>query len=101
MDAKVANIASMILATLGVILILAMAFGVSDVGGNTLIFAGVVCFILAGAIRRIAGLEDDPDGGVPLEAAQNTSEPESGDGVSDPAAVADGVSPSPESLKDD
>ncbi|HCP46290.1 MAG TPA: hypothetical protein DIU15_09625 [Deltaproteobacteria bacterium] len=79
MDPKTVNIVSIFLSTFGVLLILAMAFGLTHVGGNTLLFAGVVCFILAGTLRRIAGLEDDPEEAA---AAETTPRPQ-GSPVSD------------------
>jgi hypothetical protein len=45
-----ANIVAIGLTTLGIIFFIAMAFQILP--GKYAIFAGVVCFILAGAIRR-------------------------------------------------
>lgn len=45
-----AGLAVIILTTLGTIFFLTMAFGLMP--WNYAIFAGVVCFILAGAVRR-------------------------------------------------
>ena len=47
-----ANIISVILGTLGVLFMMAMAFSIMPT--NLAIFAGVACFILAGAVKRIA-----------------------------------------------
>ena len=51
-----ANLISVILGTLGVLFMMAMAFSVMPT--NLAIFAGVACFIVAGAVKRIAAQRD-------------------------------------------
>ena len=47
-----ANLVVVVLGTLGVLFMMAMAFGILPT--NLAIFAGVACFIIAGAVKRIA-----------------------------------------------
>ena len=47
-----ANVIAIALGTLGVLFFIAMGLGVLP--GKYSIFAGVACFIIAGAVRRIA-----------------------------------------------
>lgn len=46
-----AKVAAIVLSTLGILFMVAMAFKILPF--NIAIFAGVACFILAGAVRRI------------------------------------------------
>src|SRR5262249_11020039 len=57
--AEHANTVSIILGTLGMLFMMAMAFSLMP--SNYAIFAGVACFILAGAVRRI-GAQKRSDG---------------------------------------
>lgn len=47
-----ANLIAVVLGTLGVLFFMAMAF--SLLPQNLAIFAGIACFIIAGAVKRIA-----------------------------------------------
>jgi hypothetical protein len=47
-----ANVIAMVLGTLGVLFFMAMAFKILPT--NLAIFAGIACFIIAGAVKRIA-----------------------------------------------
>jgi hypothetical protein len=47
-----ANVIAMVLGTLGVLFFMAMAFKLLPT--NLAIFAGIACFIIAGAVKRIA-----------------------------------------------
>ena len=52
MDAnQKANVIAIVLGTLGTLFMIAMAFGVLPF--KIAIFAGVACYILAGAVRRV------------------------------------------------
>ncbi|HEX5706726.1 MAG TPA: hypothetical protein VFX96_05505 [Pyrinomonadaceae bacterium] len=53
MTRQTANMLAIVLGTLGVLFMIAMAFGVF-MSRNYALFAGVACFILAGAVRRMA-----------------------------------------------
>lgn len=57
MDEKSAKIISTILGTLGIIFILIMAFNLVAGKGNIMLFIGIACFIVAGAIRSIAKIQ--------------------------------------------
>lgn len=52
MNRETANIVATILGALGVIFILAMAFGVL-MSRNIALFIGVACFVLAGTVRTL------------------------------------------------
>lgn len=54
MDKNTVKIVSTVLGVSGIILILMMAFNILPGKGNILIFAGIVCFIIAGVIRSTA-----------------------------------------------
>ncbi|MEN3333227.1 MAG: hypothetical protein V7641_2592 [Blastocatellia bacterium] len=47
-----ANLIAMILGTLGILFFMAMAFRILPT--NLAIFAGIACFIIAGAVKRLA-----------------------------------------------
>jgi hypothetical protein len=47
-----ANLIAVVLGTLGVLFFMAMAFGLLP--QNLAIFAGIACFIIAGAVKRVA-----------------------------------------------
>jgi hypothetical protein len=47
-----ANLTALVLGTLGVLFFMAMAFNVLP--KNMAIFAGIACFIIAGAVKRMA-----------------------------------------------
>ena len=51
-----AKVAAIILSTLGILFMIAMAFQILPF--NIAIFAGVACFILAGTVRRIGHQRD-------------------------------------------
>lgn len=51
-----ANLISIVLGTLGVLFMMAMAFHVLPT--NLAIFAGIACFIIAGAVKRVASQRD-------------------------------------------
>ena len=54
MDKKLKTLIPTILTTLGVILLLAMAFNIFPGNGNILIFAALVCFIVAAVVKGLA-----------------------------------------------
>ena len=47
-----ANLIAMVLGTLGILFFMAMAFRILPT--NLAIFAGIACFIIAGAVKRFA-----------------------------------------------
>ncbi|MFL6213227.1 MAG: hypothetical protein ACJ74J_04955 [Blastocatellia bacterium] len=47
-----ANLISIVLGTLGVLFMMAMAFSILPT--NLAIFASIACFIIAGAVKRLA-----------------------------------------------
>ena len=47
-----ANLVAVVLGTLGVLCFMAMAFNILP--KNLAIFAGIACFIIAGAVKRMA-----------------------------------------------
>ena len=47
-----ANLTAIVLGTLGVLFFMAMAFNILP--KNLAIFAGIACFIIAGAVKRLA-----------------------------------------------
>jgi len=51
-----ANLISIVLGTLGVLFMMAMAFGILPT--NMAIFACIACFIIAGAVKRVASQRD-------------------------------------------
>lgn len=51
-----ANVIATVLGTLGVLFFIAMAFSILP--GNYAIFAGIACFIIAGAVKRGAAAHD-------------------------------------------
>ncbi|HEX8475707.1 MAG TPA: hypothetical protein VF666_16910 [Pyrinomonadaceae bacterium] len=55
MNPKTASTLSIVLGTLGVLFLMAMAFGVFAF--KYAIFLGVACFILAGMVKRLGGRE--------------------------------------------
>jgi len=55
MNEKTVNTITAILAALGAILILMMAFDVMPGQGNILLFAGLVCFIISGLVKKLVG----------------------------------------------
>jgi len=56
MTSKTATNVAIILGALGTILILAGVFTPLGMGAG--LFAGIACYILAGAVKKMAGVED-------------------------------------------
>jgi hypothetical protein len=50
------NVIAIVLGTLGVLFFMAMAFSILP--KNLAIFAGIACFIIAGAVKRVAAQRD-------------------------------------------
>lgn len=50
------NVIATVLGTLGILFFMAMAFSILP--GKLATFAGIACFIIAGAVKRLAGQHD-------------------------------------------